>query len=152
MHFLSVLLGTECRVKSWILTHAHFTLFPPSRGDVLIQSGLLVVPWREVRGLRWVQRHRGPQHRVLLVWPGPVPQHCFHSLSKGGTSRQGLFESNKLVPGSLYCCMWTSRVLWAQTCSPSLLSGVSYNVFLRSQVLPTLSWNCLLWTLTTRHR
>lgn len=129
-----------------------FTFPPPSRGDVLIQSGPVVVTWREVRGLRWVQWHWCPHHRVLLVRREPVPQDCFHSIPKGGTI-QGLVHSNKLVLGLLYCCMSMTCLLWVQTCfALSLLSGVSYISFLCSQVLPTLLWNCLLWTLTTQKK
>lgn len=67
------------------------------RGDVLVRSGLLVVTWREVPGLHWVQWHPGPHHRVQLVWRWAVPQHCLYPLSKGGTSRQSLCNSNMPV-------------------------------------------------------
>lgn len=71
--------------RDWKMPVPAFPLHtsPPSRGDVLLGPGVLVVAWREARGLRGVQRHRGPSHRVQLVRAGAVPQHRFHPLSKG---------------------------------------------------------------------
>lgn len=80
----------------------HFFIFSTSRGDVLIQPGLLVVTWWEVFGICWIQWHPGAQYWVPLVWRGPVPQHYFNSLSQGGS----LFLSRPLLyyglPGSSF--------------------------------------------------
>lgn len=59
------------------------SLSSSSRGDVLIQSGFLVVAHWEVPCLHWVQWHWCAPHRVHLVWRWTVPEHRFHSLPKG---------------------------------------------------------------------
>lgn len=92
------------------------------RGDVLIRSGFLVVTRGEVPGLHWVQWHPGPHHRVQLVWGWAVPQHCLHPLSKGGTSRHSLCNSNLPV------CRWLLLFYAHELSSLCLILTISFSV------------------------